>query len=210
MVPSPTASGTAQPAAPEIFSKSGAFNGTGISISAPPDGSNGAWLFFQDFTGDIKYMTANEIGAWQEIKSLGLHDVANATALQALSYKPQGSEVVGDPSNSDSADSDMNSRCICSIVTGQEPCGMSYSPIKPMDGILGLLGIKTGDCLQAEALGYKLSGVSTRWAELVILGAASVFLLAVSMEESTNMHMMCCQVRGTKASPSLTQMAMQG
>ncbi|KAL9115561.1 MAG: hypothetical protein Q9187_007286, partial [Circinaria calcarea] len=91
--PTPTTSNAAIPSDSEL-SKSGAFRGTGMATMNPRNDADGIWLVYQDFTGDVRLVSYSLSGAWQSSESLGVKNVANASAMTATSYGPDGSVVV--------------------------------------------------------------------------------------------------------------------
>ena len=97
--------------APSTFSKSGAFNGTGMATMNPANGNDGTWLVYQDYTGDIRYTRYSLSGAWQSSQSLGIKDAANASSLAAVSYQAPGRVLVSFPI--------MTSRITMKITTFQ-------------------------------------------------------------------------------------------
>ena len=79
--PSPAPSGSPPP----TTSKSGAFNGTNVAVVDPGNGVDSLWLFYQDYTGDLRYIALTG-SKWQNSNSLGVQNVANGTGLAAKNY----------------------------------------------------------------------------------------------------------------------------
>ena len=51
-------------------------------------------LFFQDFTGDLKFIPCNDSGVWQKSRSLGAKNVFNTTSMTAVEYDSGNVRVV--------------------------------------------------------------------------------------------------------------------
>lgn len=102
--PSPSAnagSGSPNPAAdpdtsvggyisPEYYSRSGAWNGTGIAIAAANPGVDQTiYAFYQDYTGDLQYTLMSSDGSWRTIGPVnaGSHRALNATPLSTVNHR---------------------------------------------------------------------------------------------------------------------------
>ena len=103
---SPSISGNAAPAdsnlptpkdgnqGPSAFTKQGAFNGTGMATMFPYTNSDSVWLLYQHFDGDIQLARLSSSGVWQKPEALGLKNVLNGTALEAMSYESDRMVIV--------------------------------------------------------------------------------------------------------------------
>ena len=79
---------------PSTFSRHGTFNGTGLATMFPFMNSDSVWFFFQHFDGDIQLARLSSSGVWQKPVTLGLKNVLNGTALEAMSYESDGLIIV--------------------------------------------------------------------------------------------------------------------
>ena len=128
---SPSSSGNAAPAdpslsvpkdgnqAPSAFSTQGAFNGTGMATMFPYTKSDSVWLLYQHFDGDIQLARLSSSGVWQRPETLGLKNVLNGTALEAMSYESDGMVIVSHsiPQNLTFLTSALYQSSISSIMT---------------------------------------------------------------------------------------------
>ena len=90
----PGSGSLAVPSMSAFKSKSGTYNGTDMAVTNPGSGADSLWIFYQDYTGDVKLLACGKEGTWQSSQSLGLKDVANGTAIAAITYDVLGSKKV--------------------------------------------------------------------------------------------------------------------
>ncbi|MCJ1444604.1 MAG: hypothetical protein MMC23_005106 [Stictis urceolatum] len=69
-----------------MASTKGAFNGTGLTAIPPLHGTDLMWLFWQDYTGDLKISKMDSSSNWKEPESVGIKNAANGTALASLMH----------------------------------------------------------------------------------------------------------------------------
>jgi hypothetical protein len=84
---------------PEYFSKSGAFNGTGLAIASYSFGSGGYGVinvYFQHWTGQIRKLELLNNGVWAggDATNIVATDAKNGTPISAVAYAMDGVATV--------------------------------------------------------------------------------------------------------------------
>jgi len=85
---------------PLYFSKSGAFNGTGLAIASYGFGNDNGYglisLYFQHWTGQIRKIQLTDEGTWfgGDDTSIVVTNAKNATPISAIGYVMDGRATV--------------------------------------------------------------------------------------------------------------------